>query len=310
MASVIAMSGNPVRMTQNGWLMIHEPWGGAVGTSDELRQQADLLERIGEQLVDVYAAKSGQDRKAIAKMMEEETWLNAQQAHDLGFVDEITEPLDIAARVRTIPHDVFARFQRVPAAVADLTRSQGHMKDFHGSDATGVPAGAEGETAAPAVPVESPDDAPDTGAAAGEDAGSEGADAPSAPTEAAQAAIVARVGSVIAERDSLKVEAAELRQIRDALRAELTIAEAARVEAEDQRDKFKTALDRLETSLGVATAHVTPDLSPANSAAAADPVTRWLAAHERGDREEAAKIFAEHNAAIWAHRRKISQAGA
>ncbi|WP_294981644.1 head maturation protease, ClpP-related [uncultured Microbacterium sp.] len=88
-ASVIALAGDEVVMASNALYMIHDPWAAAVGDASEMRKTADLLDKIAGQLVDTYAAKSGQDPADIAEAMHAETWYTAAEALDLGLIDRI-----------------------------------------------------------------------------------------------------------------------------------------------------------------------------------------------------------------------------
>lgn len=98
-ASIIAMAGDEIRMADNAWMMIHDPWIVTGGTAKELREVADTMEGVRETLLDTYVARSGGGREAISSMMEAETWLNATDASEHGLADNVTASLDIAATV-------------------------------------------------------------------------------------------------------------------------------------------------------------------------------------------------------------------
>ncbi len=108
-ASVIAMAGDVVLMPDNSFMMIHDPSGVALGTSRDMRQLADALDKIKTGLVAAYAAKSGLDRAEIEDIMTAETWLTAQDAVDMGFADSIEEPVRIAASFE------LSKFKNAPA---------------------------------------------------------------------------------------------------------------------------------------------------------------------------------------------------
>jgi ATP-dependent Clp endopeptidase proteolytic subunit ClpP len=114
-ASVIALAGDKVYMAENALYMIHNPYGMAVGDASEMRKMADTLDKVGSSLITAYASKTGRDSAEIADWMEQETWMGAQEALESGFVDEITDKLDMAASVtRFLPTMVKAKFQRIP----------------------------------------------------------------------------------------------------------------------------------------------------------------------------------------------------
>lgn len=97
MASVIAMCGAPVKMAGNAMLMIHNPTGLCWGEAGELRQLAGLLDQLRNSLSGAYEKKTGKSAAKIAELMDAETWLSAAEAKQMGFVDDVTEPLKIAA---------------------------------------------------------------------------------------------------------------------------------------------------------------------------------------------------------------------
>jgi ATP-dependent Clp protease protease subunit len=96
-ASVIAMAGDTVRMADNAMFMIHDPMSGQFGTAEELRKQADLLDQVRDNLLDTYFGKTGGDRAQISELMAAETWMTASQAKQHGFIDEVTQELQMAA---------------------------------------------------------------------------------------------------------------------------------------------------------------------------------------------------------------------
>ena len=96
-ASMVAMAGDKIIMPENSLMMIHNPAGGVVGEAKDMRETADVLDKIRDLIVGAYAAKTGQPRDKLIEMMDNETWLTATEAHDLKFCDEVTEAVDIAA---------------------------------------------------------------------------------------------------------------------------------------------------------------------------------------------------------------------
>lgn len=108
-ASYIAMAGDTVVMPQNAFLMIHDPSGLVMGTAEDMRSTAEALDKVKGSLIQGYAAKSGKPDDEIAALMAAETWLDAQEALELGFIDRMAEPVKLAATF-----DI-ARFRNAPA---------------------------------------------------------------------------------------------------------------------------------------------------------------------------------------------------
>lgn len=99
-ASVIAMAGDKIIMPTNAMMMIHKCWTIALGNADEMRKIADDLDKIDESIIAAYIAKTGLEEADIVELMEDETWMTAQDAIDYGFADEIEESKQIAASLR------------------------------------------------------------------------------------------------------------------------------------------------------------------------------------------------------------------
>tara|TARA_R110000744_G_scaffold231504_2_gene349685 strand:+ start:272 stop:910 length:639 start_codon:yes stop_codon:yes gene_type:complete len=97
-ATIIALGADEVIMAENSLFMIHNAWGGAMGEAKDMRKTADTLEKISSELTDIYMKKTGLSYEALAEMMDEETWLNAQEAYDYGFIDTISDSIKVAAK--------------------------------------------------------------------------------------------------------------------------------------------------------------------------------------------------------------------
>jgi ATP-dependent Clp protease protease subunit len=89
-ASIIAIAGSEVRMSDNAFMMIHDPWTFTMGNAEQLRRDADVLEKIGGSLVKDYMKRTGQSQDQIESWMHDETWFDAQEAKDEGFIDVVT----------------------------------------------------------------------------------------------------------------------------------------------------------------------------------------------------------------------------
>lgn len=88
-ASVIAMAGNKVLMSPVAMLMIHDPSTIAMGNTKDMEKAIATLNEVKESIINAYAAKSGLSHNRISKLMENETWMNAKKAVELGFADEV-----------------------------------------------------------------------------------------------------------------------------------------------------------------------------------------------------------------------------
>ena len=97
-ATIIALGADEVIMSENSLFMIHNAWGGSMGNASDLRKTAETLEKISGELTDIYVKKTGLAVERITEMMDEETWLNADEAYEMGFVDTVSDSIKVAAK--------------------------------------------------------------------------------------------------------------------------------------------------------------------------------------------------------------------
>ena len=88
-ASVVAMAGDETLIAPTALMMIHDPSTCAMGNKADMEKAIILLDEVKESIINAYETKSHLSRNKIAKLMSDETWLNAKKAHEMGFVDGI-----------------------------------------------------------------------------------------------------------------------------------------------------------------------------------------------------------------------------
>ncbi|MGV1017424.1 MAG: head maturation protease, ClpP-related [Fluviibacter phosphoraccumulans] len=108
-ASIIAMSGTEIRMAENAMMMIHNPWGMAIGGAADMRKQADALDKIRDTLLTTYVSRTKGKSKEIGDWMDEETWMTAKESYDRGFADKITDSKTVKAEFAMLKN-----FAKVP----------------------------------------------------------------------------------------------------------------------------------------------------------------------------------------------------
>src|SRR5690606_4595735 len=96
-ATIIAMAGDRIVMPANAMMMIHNPLTGLWGNANDMREMADLLDKIRETLLAVYREKTGLSDEQLIELLDAETYLTAAEAVELGFATEIEESVRIAA---------------------------------------------------------------------------------------------------------------------------------------------------------------------------------------------------------------------
>jgi ATP-dependent Clp endopeptidase proteolytic subunit ClpP len=113
MGAIILQAGSKRIMAENAYTMLHDPIGWAAGNSEEFRDYADWLDRLGGTLAKTVAARTGNDLKTVsAWMTSAETWFDAEQAKAANLVDEIAPSRVVQAKYST------ARFHDLPAALS------------------------------------------------------------------------------------------------------------------------------------------------------------------------------------------------
>lgn len=117
MASVIAMVGNPVIMPENAMMMIHKPWGITGGDANDMRDYADLLDKVEGVLIPSYAKKTGKTPEELAVMLGEETWLTAQECVEHGFADQLLPSMQAMARINS---KRIEEFDSMPASLKNM----------------------------------------------------------------------------------------------------------------------------------------------------------------------------------------------
>lgn len=90
-ASIIAMAGDKIYMPKTSLMMIHNCWKWAVGNSKELRKTADDMDKVAIAYKEAYLSKINITEDELDKLLDEETYLTADECIEMGFADEIVE---------------------------------------------------------------------------------------------------------------------------------------------------------------------------------------------------------------------------
>ncbi|WP_370560083.1 Clp protease ClpP [Edwardsiella tarda] len=121
MASVIAMVGDPIIMPENAMMMIHKPWGFAGGDANEMRDYADLLDKVESVLIPAYAEKTGKTADEIAALLEQETWMSGVECVEQGFADKTINPVKAMACIQSKRVE---EFEHMPNSIRNLINPQ------------------------------------------------------------------------------------------------------------------------------------------------------------------------------------------
>ena len=98
MATVIALAADTIEMTSNSLFMIHSPMSNVFGNKSQMRKQINALEKVESTMLNVYSKRTGLDKEKISYMLDSETWLSADEAKEMGFVDAVSGKVEIVAK--------------------------------------------------------------------------------------------------------------------------------------------------------------------------------------------------------------------
>lgn len=101
-ATLIMLAGDSITATEGSFIMIHRASSFMGGNQNELRDQIAILEQIDNTIINAYQAKTGLSEDQINQLIDKDTFIPADEALQLGFIDAIGEPLDIAAQTDLI----------------------------------------------------------------------------------------------------------------------------------------------------------------------------------------------------------------
>jgi len=127
MASVIAMAGDEIRMAENALLMIHNPWTMSMGGAEQLRKDADLLDKMETNIRASYG-RSNLSAEELDGAMEAETYYTAAEALELGFIDQIEGANLAAASIGDM--ETLKAFASIPQAKIDGIKMECQAKQI------------------------------------------------------------------------------------------------------------------------------------------------------------------------------------
>lgn len=103
-ATVVAQAGDTRRMSDNALFLIHQPMHGNIANVTEAEQNLKNLKKVNDRMVNIYNKRNSvSTEEDIVALMNENNgngnWIDAEEALEKGFIDEIFEPMQAAATV-------------------------------------------------------------------------------------------------------------------------------------------------------------------------------------------------------------------
>lgn len=117
-SSYICMAASPGRLTmcRASMMMIHKPRSSSVGTADDKRGEADVLDALEDMMVDIYRQRATIDEAALRAMLREERYLSPTEAMAIGLCDAIADPPETAEAERAARAAMGARYAAMDMA--------------------------------------------------------------------------------------------------------------------------------------------------------------------------------------------------
>lgn len=122
-ASIIACSCDEIEMYSSSMLMIHNALCGIIGNAKELREQADVLDKISESLKTVYLSKSNGKLtlEKVTELMDNESWLSAEECSEYGLCDKIIGLNN--NMVARLDEGILNKYKNVPEKIKNIIDS-------------------------------------------------------------------------------------------------------------------------------------------------------------------------------------------
>ena len=90
-ATIITSACDIVRMPKNALFMIHNPITFAYGNNQEMQKTLEMLDKVKNSIIETYLNKTKTDKETLSQLMDNETWMSAEEAKEYGFIDEILD---------------------------------------------------------------------------------------------------------------------------------------------------------------------------------------------------------------------------
>ena len=90
-ATIITSACDTVRMPKNALFMVHNPITFAYGNNQDMQKKLEMLNKVKNSIIETYLNKAKTDKETLSELMDNETWMSAEEAKEYGFIDEILD---------------------------------------------------------------------------------------------------------------------------------------------------------------------------------------------------------------------------
>ena len=90
-ATIITSACDIVKMPKNALFMVHNPITFAYGNNQDMQKTLEMLNKVKNSIIETYLNKAKTDKETLSELMDNETWMSAEEAKEYGFIDEILD---------------------------------------------------------------------------------------------------------------------------------------------------------------------------------------------------------------------------
>ena len=155
-ASVIIQSADQILIPRSGMIMVHKPWGIAIGDADDMSKTAEVLNKLQESIETVFVDRGQVDEKKLKDFINAETWFTGEEAVEEGFADKIEEGKEIKASMKD--NKIFINDQEIKTDKFKAFPQDRIQDSKNDGTADPDPAPAPSSTADPDPAPEGPDE--------------------------------------------------------------------------------------------------------------------------------------------------------
>lgn len=113
-ATTIANACDDVQMAEGSFYMIHNAWTVAMGNKDDFTELSEFLNKIDDAIAKDYAGRTGLDVAEIQDMMSAETWMDATEAKEKGFINSIIDEKAVSNTFNLAVYDKAPVIEKAP----------------------------------------------------------------------------------------------------------------------------------------------------------------------------------------------------
>lgn len=128
-ASIVAMAGDEVIMGEASMMMVHSPWLLTMGNAEQLRKDADVLDKVQTAMIAAYMRQTDKTEDELNDLLDAETWFSAQEAVDEGFATDVdSQEDDDANAMAAVAEFDLSDFNDIPDRLRERVAAAAQMR--------------------------------------------------------------------------------------------------------------------------------------------------------------------------------------